>query len=440
MTRISYSRFPAKRVNITLPTSKSIAARALILARCFDGVELCRLPECDDTRELARALDLLYNYMERQDRPSAFPDSPYADLPCFDLGSGGTSFRFFLALAASIPGFYGVVDCSDALRRRPVAPLLDSLRSAGADIVSIHGDDRPPFRVCGSRLHAGSIPLSTGASSQFASALMMASLKWTDRFFPSRDSATVSSPYIEMTARMISQFEKMSHSARVDHMPARFNIEPDWSAASYFYQFAMLSPDVDICLGPVCPREESLQGDSACSEIFGRCGVVSRYNEDGCLVIRGDGKKIKELRRLSRPMHFDMSATPDLVPALVMALAYARIPVLITGVGHLKYKECDRLTALYEILSKAGSHVSVTRDSITISEYADAPGSPDSPDSLDSLLPVLSIDSYGDHRMVMCAAITALRHDRVDISDAEVVGKSFPGFFDQLSRLGFVVS
>ena len=123
-----------------------------------------------------------------------------------------------------------------------------------------------------------------------------------------------------------------------------------------------------------------------------------------------------------------------------MALAYARIPVLITGVGHLKYKECDRLTALYEILSKAGSHVSVTRDSITISEYADAPGSPDSPDSLDSLLPALSIDSYGDHRMVMCAAITALRHDRVDISDAEVVGKSFPGFFDQLSRLGFVVS
>ena len=145
MTRISYSRLPAKWVNITLPTSKSIAARALILARCFDGVELCRLPECDDTRELACALDLLYHYMERQDRPSAFPDSPDADLPCFDLGSGGTSFRFFLALAASIPGFYGVVDCSDALRRRPVAPLLDSLRSAGADIVSIHGDDRPPF-------------------------------------------------------------------------------------------------------------------------------------------------------------------------------------------------------------------------------------------------------------------------------------------------------
>ncbi len=431
MTRISYSGLPVPRVDITLPSSKSIAARALILAECFDGIEICRLPECDDTRELARALGSLHHYMEGQDQTTVLSYSSDADLPRFDLGSGGTSFRFFLALVASLPGFQGIVDCSAALRRRPIAPLLDPLRKAGADISSLSGDDLPPFRVCGKLLNATSLQVNKGISSQFISALMMSSLKWQNPFTPLRDNDEVSSPYIDMTARMISRFEEMSHSARLNLMPTLFSIEPDWSAASYFYQFAMLHPDVDIFLGPLPPWGESLQGDAACSEIFGRCGVVSRYNDDGELIIRGDGLKIKELQQLSRPMQFDMSATPDLVPALVMALAYARIPFDIIGVGHLKYKECDRLDALHEILSRSHFNVSVTSDRISISEYAD---------HADTIPPVLSVDSYGDHRMVMCAAITALRHDRVDISNAEVVGKSFPGFFDQLSRLGFVVS
>ncbi|MGN0237839.1 MAG: 3-phosphoshikimate 1-carboxyvinyltransferase [Lepagella sp.] len=430
MTRISYNGLPVQRVDIALPSSKSIAARALILAECFDGIEICRLPECDDTRELARALDLLHLYMGRHNLPSTLSDTSDADLPRFDLGSGGTSFRFFLALVASLPDFQGIVDCSDALRRRPVAPLLDPLRKAGADISSLSGDDLPPFRVCGKLLNATSLRVDKGISSQFISALMMASLKWQNPFTPLRDNDEVSSLYIDMTARMISRFEEMLHSERLNLMPARFSIEPDWSAASYFYQFAMMHPDVDIFLGPLLPWGESLQGDSACSDIFGRCGVMSRYNDDGELIIRGDGMKIKELKKLSRPMQFDMSATPDLVPALAMALAYARIPFDIIGVGHLKYKECDRLNALHEILSRSRFNVSVTTDTISVNDYSEDPG---------AIPPVLSVDSHGDHRMVMCAAISALCYDHVVISDAVVVGKSFPGFFDQLSRLGYAV-
>lgn len=395
---------------VHVPGSKSIAARALILEYIYryrDGrdIRITGLPDCDDTLELASAL----SDMQRADGGK--------DCRLYNLGTGGTSLRFFLALAASLPGFRGELDCEEGLRRRPIKPLVAALREAGAEIT---GDEMPLY-VKGTTLNGEGVSVEVERSSQFVSSLMMASLLW-DSPFVVNESGLVSAPYVEMTSGLIKKLA----SAEV------FDVEGDWSAAAFFYEFALLNPGKTIVLSGLTRPEKSVQGDSACQEIFYRTGVRSRWGEgaDGStlLYIEGDRSVIKELENGVLPLKFNMKATPDIVPALAVGMCNAGIKYEIKGVGHLRHKESDRLEALSAELKKAGFDVCIAEDMLSWDGAHDF---------VRARQPFV-FSSHGDHRIAMAFAMTAPRLGPIIIEGADSVTKSFPKFYSSISKVGIL--
>lgn len=403
LTLVSDPSLPAAPVS--LPGSKSEAARALILQYIYETsfgrrVSVSGLPDCDDTRELSAALARL-----KAGEGFSVPGE-------FNLGAGGTSFRFFTALVASLPGFEGVVDCAPQLRRRPLRPLLYALREAGAEIEG----EVAPLHIRGKRLDGGGVRCVPGISSQFVSALMMASLLWTTPYCAS-DVGEVSRPYIEMTRRVMECFPAAS----------TYIIEPDWSAASFFYELAFLNPNHQIVIERLLPSGESVQGDSACAGIFEPLGVSTNFRSDGSAVIgRRPGAGWEWGTGYPR-VSIDMKDTPDLVPPLAVALAFNGVPFTLRSVGHLRHKESDRLGALREELGKVGIFLIENEESL---EYE---GSSSHPIFTSD---TVTFDSHHDHRIGMAMAATAVRLGRVHLAGREAVSKSFPDFFRELRKVG----
>lgn len=354
---------------IILPGSKSIAARAIILNRVYRlALSLENLPDCDDTREL------LY----------AFRDLD-AGGHSFNLGTGGTSLRFFLAYVASLPGFCCTIDCSDELRRRPLAPLIDALGAAGAYIEYLSEEGRAPLRVRGAKLRGLGVKVDCGISSQFASALLMVSDLWESPVEIAESETMVSKPYVRMTRRMIEIFRSLKKEGANSYY-----IEPDWSAASYFYEYRLLNPQTEFKLVGLQPPGESLQGDSRCEKLFSLPGG-----------------------------NIDMTDTPDLVPALAVGLCCAGIHFNMTGVANLRHKESNRLDAISSEMAKAGYMLTVGEDSLSWHGERCTP------------VTNIEFDSHDDHRIAM--ALKAAGFD--NIRGAGCVSKSFPQFYSQLAKL-----
>lgn len=395
---------------IHLPQSKSMSARALILDFIAGGdgpvsglpaVLSAELSDCDDTRELAAAL--------RQLRRGG--DS------CFYLGSGGASMRFFTALVASLPGFEGVVDCSEQLRGRPVAPLVEALRSVGARVEYLERPGHPPLALKGPRhgekLSAEGLVLECKMSSQFASALVMASLLWKERWCPdARQLASIPSrPYLEMTLRMTD--------AAVAGRP--LPIEGDWSAAGFYYELLLLNPEVSVALEGLQPEGVSCQGDARTQGIFARLGIASRWTSGGGLELSANPDA------LPAESHQDMKDIPDLVPALAMGLGLKGVKFRLTGVGNLVYKESNRIEALCNELHRLGA-VGVTANGEELRGDGRlvrlGPGSVD-------------CRAYGDHRMAMALAVAAVNPNSPirKIEGLECISKSYPSFLKILKNL-----
>lgn len=377
-------------VRVELPGSKSEAARALVCRfvrrrLCRGDVELRNLPGCDDTLTLRKALMQL---------ESARP----GEIENYDLGEGGTSLRFFLAVAASCEGMVSRIDCAPALWRRPLGALVDALRNIGADIRCLDEEGRAPLLVKGKTLNpAADFRVDGSVSSQFVSALMLASPLWEGdcRVIPESE---VSQSYVEMTRRVMQRMHDLPDGAAV------YEIEPDWSAASYFYEWNLLYPEVEAVLPPMRVGKDSLQGDAACAEIFAE---LERFGEWGKTVFERD-----------------MNATPDLVPALVAGCCVKGIPFRFTGVAHLRHKESDRLAALSQEMAKAGCRLIVEPDSIG---WDGTEGNRSSE--------WISFSAHNDHRIAMALSVAAPRIGNCVIEGMECVSKSFPGFEDELKKL-----
>lgn len=381
---------------VELPGSKSIAARALILAFIYRylnkiDIDLLNQPTCDDTDELRVALRQLESWRQT------------GEFYHYNLGSGGTSLRFFLALVASIPGFEGIVDCSEALRGRPVKPLLDTLRMAGADIEG----EMAPFKVRGRELSGKDVIIESNISSQFTSAMMMASLLWSEPFTVNKQSnykvsAGVSQPYIEMTKRVMEQFRILAMEDGGSGKPS-YVVESDWSAASYFYECRSINPAIPVMIKNLCAPHESLQGDSKCKELFD-------FKSDSLL-------------------HLNLRDTPDLVPALVVTLCMKGMNFKLEGVANLRFKESDRIAALTDELSKIGYILKSGEDTLSWTGERDTRANERDP----------VFDSHGDHRIAMALAMVTPRYNSVTIYGASAVTKSFPDFFHQLEHIGFIL-
>lgn len=406
-----------------LPGSKSIAARALV-CRYVAGADtrLIDIPGCDDTRELRQAIEKLE---EAVPRPADMIDSGReVVIPgILNLGNGGTTLRFMLAVVASIPGLQVCLDCGNSLRRRPLAPLIKALRNMGADIECLKNAGYPPLMVKGKRLKGGTPDLDANAgSSQYLSALMLASPLWAAPL--AAMDWDISAPYIEMTRKVSETFRQP---------PAEFRIEGDWSAASYFYELALAMPGRSIVLENLPLPSVSLQGDAACCAIFNFLGVTTRRLDDddyGAAEVIGSRELIKAFKDTASAFDAPMTSVPDLVPALAVGLCLAGIPYELSGIAHLKLKESNRLMALSSELAKAGYAVTVSAAGNAL--IWDGRRYPVAEDE--------TFDAWEDHRMAMALSIIACRTRWIAIYGAQSVSKSFPEFFPQLTRLGFSVS
>ena len=413
---------------VVLPLSKSVAARVITVNFLSESPAVIEeLPDCDDCRNLEAALGALRESLEKCGDGSA--DKPVR----INIGSGAAPFRFFLAMTAAIPGTVVEIETTDQLRWRPVAPLVAALRSIGADIEYRDEEGYPPLVVKGRRLEGGSVEVDGSVSSQFVSALMMIAPVCTRGLIINlAGGVAVSLPYIEMTAQIMRRFGVnpvlTSHSVTVEaaeyKAPAVFAVEPDWSAASYFYERALLGAPSPVYLKALAQPLHSMQGDSMCCALYRYLGVETEWKPDGTVVLTGDPVKTKALRDSGVTVELDLGNVPDLVPSLAVTLCGIRLPFRFTGISHLRHKECDRLFALSEELGKMGYMVETDADTLSWNGRL-CPAADNEP-----------VEVYGDHRMAMAFAPLACVIPWVNISSPEVVGKSFADFWQQIESVG----
>lgn len=422
---------------LELPRSKSIAARALILNYLTGNhTRIIGIPDCDDSRELRAAISELSVLVPSLPERLKSGDDNYL-YGSFNLGLGGTSLRFFTALAASVPGLESEIDCAAPLRRRPFAQLGRCLKEAGASIHYTALDGYPPMSVKGSRIGGGRIEVGGDISSQFASAIMLASPAWEKGLeLCLTGEHPVSLPYLEMTASVMRSFNidvriegrEIFVKNGLPDAPEFYEVESDWSAASYFYELALLCPGKKLQISSLTSARDSLQGDSRCEKIFGFLGVDTIYNEDGSALLQADASKINALRKAGSVIELDMNSTPDIVPAIAVGMCLSGLKFKFTGIGHLRHKESDRILSVQTELEKIGFALESGPDWMTWKGSRTPVGENE------------LIETYNDHRIAMAFAVAATRLPYLSISDPGVVDKSFADFWNQMKRAGMQVN
>lgn len=406
---------------VTLPASKSISNRALILSALSGGGTrmLTNVSDCDDTTAMLRAL--------------TFPDT-------IDIGAAGTSMRFLTAFLSIGKGTH-LITGSERMRHRPIGVLVDALRQLGADIDYTGEAGFPPLRITGKMLAGGEVSLPGNVSSQYISALLMIAPRLQEGLTLHLTGDIISRPYIQMTIEMMRAFGAQvdwtddNGSIRVEPKPyaaTPYLIEADWSAASYWYEIVLLSESPQETATLVGLFEHSLQGDQAVATLFDQLSVRSIFLSAG-----SQQPKTTLIRRGELParLECDLSPTPDLAQTLVVTCALKGIPFRFTGLDSLRIKETDRIAALQKELRKLGVQVDVEGDSVMSWQGPEHQAKGEVPYLQPA--PNTSIDTYDDHRMAMAFAPAALVLDSIDINNPEVVSKSYPRFWQDLQDAGF---
>ncbi|HEX5744414.1 MAG TPA: 3-phosphoshikimate 1-carboxyvinyltransferase [Candidatus Saccharimonadales bacterium] len=406
------------KARIAVPGSKSYTLRALLLAAMTPGkVTIVNPLVSDDTEAMLGCLETLGINVRRT--PASIEvlgsvrditDKDYS----LDAGLSGITLRFMLALSCVVPGRQTVTG-DPGLLKRPVGKLVDSLRGLGADMEYSGKDGYPPLRVTSAVLHSGKTVLDGSESSQYLSALLaIAPLAGGSEVQVKGELG--SRPYIDMTMDAMKDFgvrvrakDYLSFSvAGQAYEAARYKVEGDVSSASYFFAIAALTKST-ITVANLNPK--SLQADMAFLKILERMGAGVAYGKDSITVA---GKGVKALDA-------DMGDCPDQAQTLAVLAAFADGKTVISGVKSLRVKETERLKALRNELKKMDIRTSSTADSLTIHG-----GKPKG----------AAIDTYGDHRMAMSFAVAGSKLAGMKIKAPDVVGKTFPEFWEKLDALG----
>jgi 3-phosphoshikimate 1-carboxyvinyltransferase len=330
------------------------------------------------------------------------------------VGNSGTTVRFLTALCAVGRGRYRL-DGVPRMRERPIQDLLDALHHLGAATISELGTGCPPVLVEANGLRGGAVSVRGDISSQFLSALMMAA-PYADADVTVRlEGQLVSRPYVTMTSRVMAAFGAGVESPRDDlfvvsterrYVGRGYAIEPDASAASYFWAAAAISGGHVTVDGLT---RDTLQGDVAFCDCLERMGCRIEYQSNGIKVFGG------RLRGAS----FDMREISDTVPTLAAVALFAEGKTTILGVSHIRHKETDRIGNLARELRKLGASVNELPDGLEIT-----PG---------RLRPA-TVETYQDHRMAMSLALVGLRVPGIVIDDPECTAKTYPGYFRDLAN------
>jgi 3-phosphoshikimate 1-carboxyvinyltransferase len=332
------------------------------------------------------------------------------------VGNSGTTMRFLTALVALGQGRYRL-DGIPRMRERPIDDLLAALNQLGVAARSEAGNGRPPVVVEARGLPGGTVRIKGDVSSQFLSGLLMAAPLAAGPVEIEVEGPLVSQPYITMTLAMLREFgvqriqthgmEKFVLQGPVFQPPRTYAIEPDASAASYFFAAAAITGG-SITVAGLPPS--SLQGDVGFVDLLAAMGCRVSRQEDGITVLGGG----------LRGIDADMNAISDTVMTLAAVACFVEGPTTIRNVAHIRHKETDRLAALAAELRRCGVTVEERPDGLTI---------------LPAPLRPAVFETYNDHRLAMSLALLGLRAPGMVISNPACVGKTYPEFFADLERL-----
>ncbi|MDA9563780.1 3-phosphoshikimate 1-carboxyvinyltransferase [Flavobacteriales bacterium] len=392
---------------IDLPASKSECNRALIIQQLLESDDsVGNISAAADTVTLQRILRQ-YN----------------SGLSCFDVGPAGTTMRFLTAYFATQKGVQELTG-SERMKERPIHILVDALRKLGAQISYLGKEGYPPIRIEESYIKGGAITIDGGVSSQYLSALMLVAPHFEKPLTINIENDLVSRPYLEMTASLMHHFGATVdlYSDKVSVAPSRyvqrkFNVESDWSAASYWYQMIAYVDSGNVFLKGL--KEETLQGDAVLASIFNSFGVTTSYEEGGV-------RLTKQRKILPKSFQYDFTLCPDLAQTVAVTCAGLGIEAVLTGLKTLKIKETDRIEALQNELKKLGVNSFGESDSLHIQGGRVLIGT--------------SVATYHDHRMAMAFAPLAINTQTISIENPEVVEKSYPSFWTDLEKVGFLIN
>lgn len=397
---------------ISLPGSKSISNRVLMI-RALSGL-VFDLPNCsdsDDTLHLQKALQLITEN----------------NSGVIDIGHAGTDMRFLTAYLATREGSYELTG-SERMKKRPVRDLVDVLKHLGADISYKDQEGYPPLLIRGKTLQGGQAKIKGTISSQFISALLLIAPYLENGLELMIEGDVVSKPYIDMTVNTMQAFGAgvvwKENIISVKPVPyaysaATYAIESDWSAASYFYSLAALSPlRTRFILKGLF--KESLQADAVCAMLYESFGVETQFgNGEVCITKTAVAK--------TEPLTYDFIHCPDIAQTVACTCVALQRAFYFTGLQTLKVKETDRIVALKQEFEKFGVTVSAT--DTTLGAHAAYLVSDTA----------ISVATYNDHRMAMSFAPLALITGSLQVEDAEVVSKSYPQFWSDLEKTGIIV-
>ncbi|MHB8512879.1 MAG: 3-phosphoshikimate 1-carboxyvinyltransferase [Actinomycetota bacterium] len=402
---------------VRVPGSRSITNRALICAALAHGESrLTGWLDAEDTRAMRNGLQTLgISINPNEDlhvHGTGGELEPIGDR--IDCGASGTTIRFLTAIS-TLANSSVSLDGTPRLRERPIGALVEALGQLGASATDRAGF--PPVHVAPSQLTGSKARLDASQSGQFVSALLM--LAPMLRHEVTIEYANlVSEPFVEMTLEVMKSFgvsieqsgSKFRSRGAERYVATSYHVEPDAMSASYFFGAAAVTGGSVTVQGL---WRSSIQGDIAFIDLLEKmgCGVV----EEPAGITVGGASTL-------RGIEADLNAMPDMAPTLAVVACFASGPTTLNGIAHLRLKESDRMQALQNELTKLGAEVTVTDSSMRIEPP--------------KMISPATIETYDDHRIAMSFSIAGLRSEGIIISDPGCVAKTYPGFFEDLGKLG----
>ncbi len=428
------NRYKVRKLNqpvdwlVEVPGSKSMTNRALLMAALADGTTTLRgVLFSDDSRNFLGSLQSLGFAVDIDEHEKVVTVAGFnGRIPLNEgeiyVGSAGTAARFLTAMLAMAEGTF-VVNASEQMKKRPMKPLFDVLERMGAEIICLEEEGFLPVRIkgIGGRLPADEmcrLKLDISKSTQFLSALMLVSPMVKQGLQIEITSERKDGSYIRITRKMMEQF-----GAKADfdgncytmcsdnsYTPGCYQIEPDVSAACYFYAAAALMGGRTIVKNVTWA---CMQGDLKFIRLLGEMGCKVSETPDGIEVQGAPEGKLKGLT-------VDMKDFSDQTMTLAAMAPYADGIVRIENIGHIRLQESDRIHAIATELSRLGIRCDEEQDAVTV-----YPGEPK---------PAV-VQTYDDHRMAMAFALIGLRTEGIEIADPMCCRKTFETYFEVLDRL-----
>lgn len=417
---------PISKVNgeVTVPGSKSLSNRALLLAALAEGeTRLTNLLDSDDIRHMLTALKTLgVNYTLSEDKTECvitgqggkFKTDSHETLY---LGNAGTAMRPLCA-ALALSDVSVELTGEPRMEERPIGDLADALNDVGAEITYLKNSGFPPLRIEGKALQGTELSVDGSVSSQFLTALLMSAPLFDGDVTIKIKGELVSKPYIDITLNVMARFgvtvdNNDYHSFVVKDSqkytsPGVYMVEGDASSASYFLAAAAIKGGTVKVHG--C-GSNSVQGDIHFADALENMGAKVTWYPDAIEVTGAPLKAIDQ----------DFNAIPDAAMTIAVAALYAEGTTHIRNVYNWRVKETDRLAAMATELRKVGAEVIEGEDYLSVTPASE--------------LRHAEIDTYNDHRIAMCFSLVALSDTAVTINDPGCTAKTFPDYFERFSTL-----